>query len=425
MDNGGEGIGLVSASGSVIQNFTYSDADDWPSLADGDGQTLVAIDYAGNYNSPLNWLPSGNGGTPGQHIPPAKSQSDLRVTELHYNPGASAGVEFVELQNTGTSTIDLNGYSFLEGVRFDFSGSAITSLAPGDKVVVTSNVGEFNAYYGAGLPVAGQFISGSLSNGGERIILMDDQNAALHDFVYDDAAPWPVNADGNGQSLEVIDVNGNYSSSLNWNGSSVVGGTPGDDGGNGVPGDFDGDGNLTCADIDALSGESASGAHVATFDLTGDGLVNSDDVNMWVTSLYGTIPGDANLDFNTDISDFNIWNSNKFTAQSGWCSGNFNGDDAVDISDFNVWNANKFTSAIPPAASLPVEPTTIDADRIDSLFEVEYQSRTEVANQDSLFAFRAVDFQRSRQTNRRTPRSAEPVQQIFADTVDDAFDFFS
>ena len=55
--------------------------------------------------------------------------------------------------------------------------------------------------------------------------------------------------------------------------------------------------------------------------------------------------GDANFDGVTDASDFNIWNSNKFTSCGTWSSGDFNGDTFVDGSDFNLWNSNKFQSA--------------------------------------------------------------------------------
>ena len=40
-----------------------------------------------------------------------------------------------------------------------------------------------------------------------------------------------------------------------------------------------------------------------------------------------------------------MWNSNKFTSVAAWCSGDFNADGVVDISDFNVWNGNKFTAS--------------------------------------------------------------------------------
>ncbi len=68
-----------------------------------------------------------------------------------------------------------------------------------------------------------------------------------------------------------------------------------------------------------------------------------------------------------DVSDFNVWNSNKFTSVAAWCAGDFNADGAVDVSDFNIWNANKFTAADGlagatgrrPEWSRPVEPTAV------------------------------------------------------------------
>ncbi len=62
------------------------------------------------------------------------------------------------------------------------------------------------------------------------------------------------------------------------------------------------------------------------------------------------LPGDANSDGFVDVSDFNIWNSNKFQTGTHWGSADFNGDGSTDVSDFNVWNSNKFTSGIPRGA---------------------------------------------------------------------------
>ena len=77
-----------------------------------------------------------------------------------------------------------------------------------------------------------------------------------------------------------------------------------------------------------------------------DGLfstISQTDTEFWLEH-YLAIPGDANGDGSVDASDFNVWNSNKFTSGTNWSSGDFNGDGTTDASDFNVWNANKFTS---------------------------------------------------------------------------------
>lgn len=89
------------------------------------------------------------------------------------------------------------------------------------------------------------------------------------------------------------------------------------------------------------------------FDLNDDGAVNAGDVDTWLAvagevNLASGDPflyGDANLDGNVDVSDFAIWNANKFTSTAAWCQGDFNADGVTDVSDFSLWNANKFTSA--------------------------------------------------------------------------------
>ncbi|MEM7315508.1 MAG: choice-of-anchor Q domain-containing protein, partial [Planctomycetota bacterium] len=118
--------------------------------------------------------------------------------------------------------------------------------------------------------------------------------------------------------------------------------------------DFDGDNDCDGADIDLLQANIVNGpADPATFDLTGDGQVTIADRNEWLAlagaeNLTSGNPyrlGDANLDGTVDISDFNLWNANKFTPNSAWTQADFNSDGSVDISDFNIWNANKFTSS--------------------------------------------------------------------------------
>ena len=131
-------------------------------------------------------------------------------------------------------------------------------------------------------------------------------------------------------------------------------------------GDFDGDGLLTGVDIDALCGTIATGTNDVAFDITGDGLVDSADCDEWLVIAGAAnlpsgnpyIRGDANLDGSVDASDFNIWNSSKFTNNSNYTSGDFNCDGFVDTSDFNVWNSVKFTSSdtnvVPEPENLPI-----------------------------------------------------------------------
>ncbi len=112
--------------------------------------------------------------------------------------------------------------------------------------------------------------------------------------------------------------------------------------GSGARADFDVDGDVDAADIDLLCGQL--GGMETEYDLNGDGAVDHLDFDQMILSEIGTLFGDINLDGVVDISDFNLWNANKFTS-GGWAHGDGNCDGVVDISDFNIWNANKFQAA--------------------------------------------------------------------------------
>ena len=94
---------------------------------------------------------------------------------------------------------------FTKGVDFDFAGSAVEVLAPGGFVLIVKNIAAFEARYGAGLPVAGEFTGDNLSNDGERLKLSFGAGSTIHDIdEYNDQAPWPESADGEGFSLTLI-----------------------------------------------------------------------------------------------------------------------------------------------------------------------------------------------------------------------------
>jgi ELWxxDGT repeat protein len=116
-------------------------------------------------------------------------------------------------------------------------------------------------------------------------------------------------------------------------------------------GDFDRNGLLELADIDALVAAIVSNTHPRPFDVTNDNRVTGQDLNLWL-QLAGSanlgpgrvyLPGDANLDAVVDQFDFEIWNTNKFIVAAAWSRGDFNADGVVDGSDFGIWNSNKFT----------------------------------------------------------------------------------
>jgi hypothetical protein len=157
------------------------------------------------------------------------SASPLRITEINFNaPGAGAlsgdEYEFIELTNTGVTSINLNGMRFTAGVDFVFGN---IDLAAGATIVVVKNQAAFIGRYGTGINIAGTFTD-SLDNNGEEIRLLDATNLVIHDFVYSDT--WQPATDGDGYTLTIIDplaAVATWNTPAAWRVSKHILGTPG------------------------------------------------------------------------------------------------------------------------------------------------------------------------------------------------------
>lgn len=167
-------------------------------------------------------------------------QNALVISEIMFNPPAPSGgeldvstenddFEFIEVRNVSSQAIDLTGVRFTKGIDFDFAEG--TQLAPGEFILVVKNQAAFEARYGSGLPVAGDYGGDNLSNGGEQVKLSLGAGTAILDFVYDDAAPWPAGIDGDGSSLTLAQPESlpDHTLPSSWRASSVPGGSPGAD----------------------------------------------------------------------------------------------------------------------------------------------------------------------------------------------------
>ncbi|MCA9168389.1 MAG: PEP-CTERM sorting domain-containing protein [Planctomycetales bacterium] len=104
----------------------------------------------------------------------------------------------------------------------------------------------------------------------------------------------------------------------------------------GTLGDFDGNGVLDAADIDALTRESAAGTNRGQYDVTSDGLVDASDVAEWARNLRKTWIGDANVDGEFGSSDLVVLfvaGTYENGAAAAWTTGDFNGDGLFTTSD--------------------------------------------------------------------------------------------
>lgn len=180
---------------------------------------------------------------------PATSDN-LAITEIMYHPAnptageIAAGFvdgndfEFIELRNTGASSIDLAGVEFVQGIRFTFTPQSLfahangrtanpLTLATGESIVVVSNAAAFAHRYASeidnfNIRIAGEFsYYHALSNGGELLRLLGGNGEVIQQFAYSDDI-----ADGDGYSLEVKNVRGDYGDAGNWQ-AGAMGGSPG------------------------------------------------------------------------------------------------------------------------------------------------------------------------------------------------------
>lgn len=178
------------------------------------------------------------------------SLSALKVTELMYNPAPDAGqtstdaqvYEFIELMNTGTSTLNLGGVSFSNGITYTFPGG--TTIAAGARMVIARDRTAFTARYGsaAAALLAPDFFTGQFDNGGETVALAGPLGEPVWSFKYNDtwypitdgvpldALSQPMN-DLGGFSLVVRDpataTNAILSDNSGWRASNLRLGSPG------------------------------------------------------------------------------------------------------------------------------------------------------------------------------------------------------
>jgi hypothetical protein len=146
----------------------------------------------------------------------------LRITEIMYAPTGGETYQFVELQNFGSMPLDVSGCK-VTGIGFTFPVGF--NIAPGAVIVLGSglNPTAFATRY-PGVNVAAYF-SGKLAKTGERLAVEDALGRAVVAVNYSTTNGWPVPTSG--QSIEIIDPQGNPDDPANWRLSASSTGTPG------------------------------------------------------------------------------------------------------------------------------------------------------------------------------------------------------
>ena len=138
-----------------------------------------------------------------------QAYQNLQINEIHYNPLDSIGAdgdvvdsdnfEFIEIKNSGNTTIHLEDVSLVDGISYTFEKN--TTIAPGGFVVLAEGATQFQFLYG--MAPTGMY-SGKLKNSGEQVLLADPLDNIIDQVAYSDDPPWDDEADNGGPSLALL-----------------------------------------------------------------------------------------------------------------------------------------------------------------------------------------------------------------------------
>ncbi len=194
---------------------------------DGLGNDSVELPANGSENPATVTItdPSPAGLDPRQ-LGPSSRRTPLTITEILYHPAErqdGRDIEFVEIFNTDPVTHDISGYRLSSGIDYTFPSN--TLLQGRSHLVVAKAPQSIADLY----PVSQVFgpYEGRLANGSDRVRLRNRWGAVILEVEYDDALPWPVEADGVGHSLVLARPDMGEGESAAWDAGARFGGTPG------------------------------------------------------------------------------------------------------------------------------------------------------------------------------------------------------
>jgi len=188
---------------------------------------------------------------------PSTATAQVVISEIHYHPVEVPAFnadgtpyldltddvhEFVEIQNAGTSPVDLSGWALAGGISYTFPTN--TTIASGAFRVIAENPTRLATIYSlAPSDVLGPY-SGHLGNGSDTVRVRDASGNAVDSVTYNSKFPWAQCADAlgasdaftglsstnyqyKGRSLQRVSVTWPSSDPANWLASPLTGPTPG------------------------------------------------------------------------------------------------------------------------------------------------------------------------------------------------------
>jgi hypothetical protein len=157
---------------------------------------------------------------------------DVIISEINYNSAPAWDTEdWLEFYNTTPFIIDMTDWVFKDANDSNlYVFPEHTFLDAGEFIVLCRDTAAFTSFNPGVSNYIGE-IDFNLSNGGELIRLYDATGAIVDSLTYDDAPPWPLEPDGTGPTLSLMDPGLPGYDPASWEASAEMGGTPGSDNG--------------------------------------------------------------------------------------------------------------------------------------------------------------------------------------------------
>ncbi len=147
----------------------------------------------------------------------ASLPAQVVINEIHYDPDVKTEpVEFIELFNRGTNSINLSGWQLSEAISFTIPNGTV--LSSGGFLVVAQNPAALQTKFGAS--ALGPWV-GNLNNDGDKIVLRNASGVAEDEVSYQLGFPWPTVGDSPGYSIELANPAFDNDVGGNWRGAPV------------------------------------------------------------------------------------------------------------------------------------------------------------------------------------------------------------
>ncbi len=163
-----------------------------------------------------------------RELNPCDNVPDLVINEINYNDNDIDGPitgDWIELYNPNANPVNLDGWVFKDSQDENWMVLPNASIVSKGHHVLVQNDALFSSVHS--ITNKSAEFSWGLDGTGDGVRIYSPSGCLIDTVVYDDALPWPEEADGLGASLELKDPILDNTLASSWEASLTNGGSPG------------------------------------------------------------------------------------------------------------------------------------------------------------------------------------------------------